>query len=114
MKNYIAPGQSLDQLIAPSGGVVAGTAYLIGGAFVVSNTTTAAGNTFVGARVGIFSLPRATGASTAWVAGDKVYWDNTNKVVTKTSSGNTLIGVAAAAAGDSAATGQVLLDGAVR
>ena len=47
-------------------------------------------------------------------AGAKLYWDNTNKRLTLTSSGNTLVGAAIAAAGTSATTVSVLLDGAVR
>jgi predicted RecA/RadA family phage recombinase len=40
-----------------------------------------------------------------------IYWDNTNKRVTKTSTSNKLIGVAARAAADGDATGRVRLNG---
>ncbi len=46
--------------------------------------------------------------------GAAVYWDNTNFVFTTTSSGNTLVGAALAAAVNPSATGTVLLDGTVR
>jgi predicted RecA/RadA family phage recombinase len=42
---------------------------------------------------GVVYLTRETGASSAWTEGAPVYWDNTNKRVTKTASGNTKIGV---------------------
>lgn len=50
----------------------------------------------------------AAKAAVAWSALDKLYWDNTNKVVTNVASGNTLIGYAleAALSGD-ATTGLV-------
>lgn len=59
----------------------------------------------------MFDLKKTT--SQAWVAGDKVYWDNTAKEATKTTTSNTLIGVAVAAvaggAGDT--IGRVRLNG---
>jgi hypothetical protein len=38
------------------------------------------------------------GSGQAWAVGDKVYWDDTNKRFTKTSTSNTLAGYAVAAA----------------
>jgi predicted RecA/RadA family phage recombinase len=63
------------------------------------------------ARVGIFDLKKV--ASQAWSAGDKVYWDNTNKEATKTATANTLIGVAieAVAGGAGDVIGRVRLNG---
>ena len=56
---------------------------------------------------------KATGE--AWSVGQAIYWDNTAKNVTTTSSGNTLIGAAAAAVGSGAGetSGNVLLTGQV-
>lgn len=42
--------------------------------------------------VGAYRLPKT--ASQAWTWGQRVYWDGTNRVVTGTATGNTLIGVA--------------------
>ena len=42
--------------------------------------------------------------------GAKLYWDNTNKVLTTTASGNTIVGVAAAAAASGDATVAILLN----
>jgi predicted RecA/RadA family phage recombinase len=50
--------------------------------------------------VGVFDLKKT--ASQSWTVGDKVYWDNTAREVTKTGTGNTLIGVAVDNVGNSA------------
>jgi predicted RecA/RadA family phage recombinase len=50
----------------------------------------------------------------AWTEGAKIYWDDTAKNFTTTSGGNTLAGVAAAAAANPSATGKVRLDGVAR
>ena len=50
----------------------------------------------------------------AWTEGVKIYWDDSAKNFTTTSSGNTLCGVAAAAAANPSATGYVRLDGVAR
>jgi predicted RecA/RadA family phage recombinase len=44
---------------------------------------------------------------TAWSQGDTVYWDDTNNKSTKTSSGNTKLGVAHLAKAQTAAVGYV-------
>jgi predicted RecA/RadA family phage recombinase len=56
----------------------------------------------------VINAPKATGA--AWAIGDKLYWDAGNSAFTKTSSGNTLCGVAGAAAASGDATGTVLFN----
>ncbi len=58
---------------------------------------------------GRVSMPKASGGSTAIAAGTKLYWDNTNAVVTATSSSNTACGYAAAASVDGDTTQEVLL-----
>jgi predicted RecA/RadA family phage recombinase len=56
---------------------------------------------------GVFTLPKATGA--AWAVGDLLYYDGTAHNITKTSSGNTKIGVATAVAASGDTTGNVKL-----
>lgn len=46
-------------------------------------------------------------ASEAWVVGDKVYWDDTAKDLTKTSTGNTLTGYVVRAAASADTTGYI-------
>lgn len=111
MINYVKPGEVVTRT-APVGGVVSGTAYLIGSLLVVATVTAAAGELFEGLTHGVVTLPKATGE--AWTEGAKVYWDNTAKKITTTASGNTLVGVADAAAASSDTTGNVRLDGVAR
>ena len=63
------------------------------------------------ALVGVFDLTMV--GSQAWSAGDPIYWDNTAKNCTKTTSGNTKIGVAVAAVDSAAGStiGSVRLNG---
>lgn len=97
---------------APSGGVVSGTAYLIGAILVVAEVTAAEGVVFNGRVVGIVSYAKVS--AQAWTEGAKIYWDNSAKNMTTTASGNTLVGVAAAVAANPSATGLVRLDGVTR
>jgi len=110
-RNFIKSGDVLT-LTAPSGGVVSGAAYLIGSLLVVAQNTAAQGNEFEGKTTGVFALPKATGQ--AWTQGAKVYWDNTAKNFTTSSTDNTLAGVAAVAAASGVSTGLARLDGVAR
>lgn len=112
MKNYVQEGCTLT-MTAPAGGVVSGSAYLIGGLIVVAQISAAEGQPFEGATEGVFDLPKAD--SQAWVEGAKVYWDNTNKVCTTTATSNTLMGCAVLAVANTAGltTGRVRLNGTV-
>ena len=93
MNNYIQPGNTVT-LIAPYD-VTSGSGLLVGSIFGVASGDALSGEEVETALVGVFDLAKT--ASQAWIAGDKVYWDDTNKVVTKTATGNTLIGAAVAA-----------------
>ncbi len=108
-KNSVQVGRVLD-LIAPAGGVVSGTAYLIGSIFVVALTSAAAGATFSGERLGGWTLPKA---AVAISQGAKLYWDNTAFNLTTTAGGNTLVGAALSAALSGDASVNVLLTGQV-
>lgn len=107
MKNFIQAGNVVT-LPAPTGGVLSGGGMLVGSIFGVAAYDAAQGADVECALTGIFELPKATGAITV---GAKVYWDNTAKNVTTTSSGNSLIGVAARPATSDDATVQVRLNG---
>lgn len=95
MKNYVQKGDILS-LTAPSGGVVSGSAYLIGAMIVVAKHSAAQDQKFEAATEGVFSLPKAAGQAPA--EGAKLYWDNTAKNLTTSPSGNTFAGYAVAAA----------------
>ncbi|KND16057.1 hypothetical protein ADZ37_25145 [Pannonibacter phragmitetus] len=109
MKNYVQPGNTLT-LTAPYA-VASGDGLLVGSIFGVAAGDAESGATVEAALTGVFDLKKV--ASQAWAAGDKVYWDNTNKEATKTATGNTLIGVAteAVAGGAGDVIGRVRLNG---
>ena len=110
MKNYVQPGNTLT-LTAPYA-VSSGDGLLVGAIFGVAAGTAALGEPVEAALTGVYDLKKV--ASQAWAAGDKVYWDNTAKEATKTTTSNTLIGVAvvAVAGGAGDTIGRVRLNGA--
>lgn len=93
MKNYVQPGNTVT-LTAPYA-VASGDGLLVGAIFGVAAGTAALGEAVEAALTGVYDLKKV--ASQAWAAGDKVYWDNTAKEATKTTTSNTLIGVAVVA-----------------
>ena len=93
MKNYVQPGNTVT-LTAPYA-VASGDGLLVGSIFGVAAGTAALGDAVEAALTGVYDLKKV--ASQAWAAGDKVYWDNTAKEATKTTTSNTLIGVAVVA-----------------
>ena len=110
MQNYRNPGENIP-LPAPAD-VLSGQAQLVGAIFGVAQFDAPAGERCVYVRRGVFTLPKTS--AQAWTVGAKVYWDDTNKVVTTTASGNILIGAAVAAVANPSAEGDVLLDGVIR
>ncbi|WCT73934.1 DUF2190 family protein [Sphingomonas naphthae] len=104
MKNFVQQGDNLD-LVAPRN-LTSGAAFLVGSIFAVASVDAVSGAALAGVTRGVFDLPKAAGAVTQ---GAKLYWDNTNFVVTTTASGNTLIGVATQAAASGDATARVKL-----
>jgi predicted RecA/RadA family phage recombinase len=109
MKNYVQPGNTIT-LTAPYA-VASGDGLLVGSVFGVAAGDGANAETVEAALIGVFDLKKV--ASQAWAVGDKIYWDNTAKVATKTVSGNTAIGVAVEAVGGGASDtiGRVRLNG---
>ena len=107
MKSFIQEGRDLD-LVAPYD-VTAGKGFMVGALFAVAMGDALSAAAVVGRTEGVFDLVKV--GSQAWTAGDKVYWDNTNKYCTKTSTGNTLIGIALAdvASGAGDTTGRVFV-----
>ena len=108
MKNYINEGKTLS-LAAPYA-VTSGSGLEVGSIFGVASNDAASGADVEAVTEGVFSL--AKNSAEAWTVGELLYWDNTNKVVTATSTGNKLIGVATAAAANPSSTGYVRLNGA--
>lgn len=109
MKNYVQPGDVIS--VAAPYDVASGAGALVGTLFGVAQAAAANGAAVELVTRGVFDLAKA--GSQAWTVGAAIYWDNTNKVCTTTSSGNTLIGkaVAAVANGAGDTIGRVRLDG---
>lgn len=108
MKNYLYTGDTLD-IVAPAGGVVSGNAYLIGTIIGVAVATAAVGASVAMRVEGVFTLPKLS--TDVVTQGALLYWDNTNFRLTLTSAGNTLAGIAWAAAGNGVSTVQIKLKG---
>lgn len=106
MKNFLGHGS--DQLLTAPAAVVSGAGALIGAIFGVAKVNIAQGQRGPFCLNGKFELPKDANAI---VEGARVYWDNTAKVVTATSAGNTLIGVCTLAALAATPTAHVLLNG---
>jgi len=107
-QNFKKSGE-VTTLTAPSGGVVAGQGYVISSIFVVAAADAAEGELFEGHRVGEWELPKEVGFEPA--EGDKVWWDDTLKIVVATDSNFFAIGAATAFAASAATTARVVLDG---
>ncbi len=101
-------------LTSPTGGVVFGDVKKIGGLIVMALQIIAATATGTFMFRGLIRSATKVG-SQAWTAGDIVYWDAGNTRFTKTATGNTKAGVAAADAGSGAGvvTGDVFLTGVI-
>ena len=108
MKNYVQPGNTIT-LTAPYA-VASGDGLLVGSIFGIAAGSAASGEPVEAALTGVYDLKKV--ASQAWSVGDKVYWDNTAKEATKTTTSNTLIGVAieAVAGGAGDTIGRVRLN----
>jgi len=109
MKNYIQPGNTIT-LMAPYD-VNSGDGLLVGSIFGVASAAALNGAAIEAVLVGVFDLTKV--GSQAWSLGDAIYWDNAAKNCTKTTSGNTKIGVAVAAVDNAAGStiGGVRLNG---
>ncbi len=111
MKNYLHEGERV-RFTVPSGGVVAGLGVLIGQLFLVSVDTAAQGAEATGVALGAVELAKTEALAISF--GDALYWDDTNKVVNKTSSGQKEVGIAIGAAANPSLTVRVLLCPTVR
>ena len=107
MKNFLSKGESMT--FTAGAALTSGQGLLLGGTFGVVAGAAASGELAVLNLVGVFSLPKATGA---WTQGAKLYWDNGAGNVTTVPTSNTLIGIAWAAAASGDAVGNVRLNGA--
>jgi predicted RecA/RadA family phage recombinase len=107
MKNYVQKGENL---------TIAAPYDVTSGAFLKSGLIVgvASGDALSGAdvdvvTVGIFDLPKVS--TDVFAVGATVYWNDTSKLITSTTSGNTKIGVAVEAVGNPSGSVNVRLNG---
>jgi predicted RecA/RadA family phage recombinase len=106
MKNWNQKGDVIK--VAAPYDVVAGACALVGGIFGVAVATAALGADVQLMREGVFTLAKTS--AQAWAIGDRIYWDNSNKVCTNVpGGGRQFIGFATAVADNPSSTGVVLL-----
>jgi len=85
MKNFVQKGETIT-LSAPYA-VSSGGGALVGSIFGVASADYANGGEGEFQVCGVFDLNRETGAGSGFSAGALIYWDNTNKRITKTLTG---------------------------
>ena len=93
-KNFIAPGDKLT-VTAPYS-VTSGQGVLVGSLFGVAQHDAANGAPVVIDRNGVWDLPKE--APLVISQGDRLFWDNTNRRLTKTATRNFQVSVATGAA----------------
>ena len=79
---FIHNGDSIDY--TPGAAVAAGAAVVQGDLIAIANLDIVAGQLGALATVGVFDVPKATGAGTDITAGAKLWWNATNSRVEKT------------------------------
>lgn len=92
MNNYIGPGKNITVTFPYQRN--SGQGLLVGGLFGVAFQTTASGSTGVMVTEGQFTgLAKASGTGEAWAVGDRLFWDDSAKNLTKNSTGKFPVGV---------------------
>ncbi len=106
MKNFIQPGHHLT-VTCPSGGTVSGRGVIIGTLFGVATTDAAAGDPVELCMRGVVEIAKTSALAIS--VGDRLFWDDTNKVVNKTTTSQVCVGVAVADAANPSPTVLMLL-----
>lgn len=107
MRNYKQNGAVLPLVAAVA--VASGEPMLKNAAFGVANNSAAIGEEFGLVLRGVFELDKVS--AEAWAKCEKLYWDDTAKLVTTVDTDNTLIGFAWDDAADPSDSGTVCLTG---
>lgn len=105
--NYVQAGDTLT-VTAPYD-AASGAGMLVGKLFGICMTAATSGQPAEIKRTGVFD--HAKTSAQAWTQGADLYWDDTAKVFTTTSSGNTLVAKAAQATDNPSGIGRVVLNG---
>lgn len=96
MRNFIQPGNSLAIAVPYASGVTAGQGILVGALFGVAATDGVQNATIEAQTQGVFDITKEP--ALAITAGARVFWDNTNRRITTTATGNFQVGIATQAA----------------
>lgn len=108
MKNFVQEGDRLQFTNGTGATLTSGSMALVSKRVGVAVADIANAAVGILAMEGVFTIPKL---STDVVAqGDLLYWDNTNKRLTTTASGNTQAGYAQAAAGNGVATVDIVIN----
>jgi predicted RecA/RadA family phage recombinase len=110
MKGFVESGEVIT--VAAPYDRSSGDGCLVGSLFGVCQSSATSGNNVDIKLEGVFDIT-ALSTDTGTV-GTKMYWDDTNKRLTTTSTSNRLVGVLTAAKGGTDTTARVYLDGAIR
>lgn len=108
MKNYIQAGNTLT--FTATTDVASGDGVQEGALFGIAAISAAVGEEFEADIVGVFDLPKGSGAITK---GAKVYWKASPGEITTTVTGNSLVGAATEPAADGETIVRVRLNGVV-
>jgi predicted RecA/RadA family phage recombinase len=106
--NMFGDGDSWDLPVPYAGGIVGGQGMLVGAFLFGVAMSTAAQNAIVAVKFhGIYDITKE--APLVIAQGAKLWWDNTNRRLTTTATGNLPVGIAVAAALSADTTVRVLL-----
>lgn len=102
-------GQPLMLDYTPGSAVTAGDVIVVGDQPRIAHSDIAASALgALAAGGGVYTVPKTAGGGTAIAAGKKVYWDDTNNVITETPSTHRLIGITVAASLDADTTQDII------
>ena len=108
--NYIQPGRSIT-VAAPTGGVLSGEGVLIGTLFGIAQYDAVEGAEVEILTEGVVEIGKTSALAIG--VGDRLFWDDTNKLVNKTTTAQQQVGVAVAAAANPSATVKMLIRAAL-
>ncbi len=108
MKNFVQEGDRLQYANASGATITSGTPVLVGVRIGIASEDIPNNTTGILAMEGVFTVSKL---STDVVAqGALLYWDNTNKRLTVTATGNTVAGYAQSASAAGVATADIMLN----
>ena len=96
MRNYVQPGDSLAFAVPYAGGVTSGQGVLVGALFGVAAVDGVQNAIIECQTKGVFDIAKEP--ALAITAGARLFWDNTNRRLTTTATGNFQVGLATVAA----------------